>query len=207
MVRPPIPAAWVDDRNGAGRVFDGGWVRRGEGVVSEVRAPSAFRVEQAMAAAGAMRQSILADDPDLAADETALRDLLDGETDVYDVLRRMVRFVLDAESLADAAGERVEKLNARKARFQKRANLGRGAVLAMMDALGERKLPDAEFTVTLRDGTPGVFVTDEAAIPEQFVKVTRAPMKAEIGKALKAGQEVPGATLANGMPTLAIKAT
>jgi hypothetical protein len=174
---------------------------------NEVRAPSSFRVEQAMAAAGALRQSILADDPDLASDETALRDLLDGETDVYDVLRRMVRFVLDAESLADAAGERVEKLNARKARFQKRANLGRGAVLAMLDALGDKKFTDAEFVVTMRPGTPSVYVLDEDALPEQFVKVTRAPMKAEIGKALKAGQDVPGATIGNGIPTLAIKAT
>lgn len=160
-----------------------------------------------MAAAQAVRQAILQDDPDLAADETALRDLLDGGTDVYDVLRRMVRFVLDAESLAGAAKERAEKLAARKARFERRAQLGRGAVMAMMDALGERKFPDAEFVVTLRDGTPGVFVTDEAALPEQFVKVTRAPMKAEIGKALKEGRDVPGATLANSMPTLAIKAT
>jgi hypothetical protein len=178
---------------------------REDRAVSEIRAPSAYRIEQAMAAAQSVRQAILAEDPDLATDETALRDLLDGETDVYDVLRRMVRFVLDAESLAAAAGDRAEKLSARKARFQKRAQIGRGAVMAMMDALGEQKLPDAEFTVTLRQGVPGVYITDETALPDAFVKVTRAPMKAEIGNALKAGEHIPGAELANGMPQLTIR--
>jgi hypothetical protein len=173
--------------------------------MKESRAPSAFHIEQAMSAAQAVRQAILQDDPDLAADETALRDLLDGETDVYDVLRRMVRFVLDSEALAGAAKERIEKLSERKARFEKRAQAGRGAVLAMMDALGDRKITDAEFTVSLRDGHAAVFITDEAALPEQFVKVTRAPMKTEIGKALKAGEEVAGAVLANGMPQLTIR--
>ncbi len=175
--------------------------------VSGERAPSGYRVEQAMSAAQAVRQAILQDDPDLASDEAAMRDLLDGETDVYDVLRRMVRFVLDAESLAAAAKDRAEKLTARKARYEKRAQLGRGAVLAMLDALGDRRFTDAEFTVTLRPGTQGVWVVDENSLPDAFVKVTRAPEKAKIAAALKAGDKVPGAELGNGMPTIAIKAT
>ena len=175
--------------------------------MSEVTAPSAFRVEQAMSAAQAVRHHILQSDPDLASDETALRELLDAETDVYAVLRRMVRFALDSDSLAKAAGERADNLKARQGRYKRRCEMARGAVLAMMDALGEKRFPDAEFTVTIRPGTPGVYITDEDALPDSYIKIERTPLKADIGAALKQGEIIPGAELANGMPTLQIKAT
>ena len=176
--------------------------------MSEKRSPpSAFRIEQAMAAADAVRHAILADDPDFASDETALRDLLDGETDAYDMLRRMVRFALDSDAQADAADARAKAISARKARFERRAQSARGAILAMMDALGEVKFSDPEFTVTMRAPVAGVMIIDETALPAQFVKTTAMPMKKDIAAALKSGLEVPGAVLANGMPSIIIKGT
>lgn len=167
-------------------------------------APSGFRIEQAMAAAQALRHHIQTADPELAADETALRDLLAEETDVYEVLRRLVRFAIESESLEEAAGKRASNLSARKARYGRRADMARGAILGMMDALGEKTLRDAEFTVTLRPGTAGVVITDETALPDEYVKISRSVNKAAVKDALKVGP-VPGAEMQNGMPQITIR--
>ena len=160
-----------------------------------------------MSVAHAVRARLLQDDPDLASDETALWDTLDGETDVFDLIRRLARFTLDAEATAAAAKERADNINARRQRYERRAHHARQAMFGMLDALGETKLEDAEFTVSLRVGRPSVIITDEAELPEPFVKVTRSPDKTAIAAALKAGGAVPGAEMANGMPTLTLKST
>ena len=168
-------------------------------------APSGFRIEQAMAVAGALKQRLLQDDPDLAADETILRDTLDGETDVYDLMRRLARFVLEAEAMEAAAKARATAIAGRQKRYAARAQAGRGALFGMMDALGEKTLTDPEFTASIKAGRASVFVTDESALPDDYVNVTRVPNKTAIADALKAGTDIPGAELGNGMPTLQIK--
>ena len=167
--------------------------------------PSGWRIEQAMSIADAVKRRLLADDPDLAADETMLRDMLDGETDAFDLMRRMVRFALDASSLADAADARATDLIARRDRFTRRAETARAAVFGMLDALGETKLTDAEFTATISAGRQGLVLTDEAALPDRLMRVTRSPDRAAIAAALKAGLAVSGAEISNGSPTLTIR--
>lgn len=167
--------------------------------------PSGYRIEQALGIADALRRRLLADDPDLAADETALRDTLDGQTDVYDLVRRLIRFSLEAGALADAARDRADALAKRKARFERRAEAARGAAFGMLDALGETKLSDAEFTLSIGQGRPAVIVTDESLLPSEFVRITRAPDKAAIAEALKSGVTVPGAEMTNGTPTLTVR--
>ena len=168
-------------------------------------APSAYRVEQAMAAAQAFRHQ-LAQDGELAADEATLKNALDAETDVRALMVRLARFVIDAESMGKAAAERISAINARKQRFGRRADNARGTLLAMMEALGEKTLPDAEFTVTVKAGGKSVYITDETALPEAYVRTTRTPDKAAIKAALAVG-DVPGAYLGNNPPTIQIKAT
>ncbi|HQT38915.1 MAG TPA: siphovirus Gp157 family protein [Acidocella sp.] len=169
--------------------------------------PSAYRIEQAMSVALALRDRLLADDPDLAADERVLRDTLDGETEIYDVMRRLARFALESQAQCDVAMKRVDNLTERADRFKRRADRARAALFAIMDALGERKLIDAEFTVSVRPGTPSVQITDETLIPDAFMITTRKPNKAAIAAALKADQPVAGAELSNAASYLAIKST
>ena len=168
-------------------------------------APSPFRVEQAMASAQAFMAQIAQNDPELAADEAAMSALLTEHTDVNEIMRRLARFVLEADGQARVAKDRADNLSARAARFTRRKDSARGTLLAMMDALGLRNIKDPEFSVTLRPGTPGVVITDETALPDAFVRVTRQPDKAAIKDALNAGTDVPGAALANGMPSITLR--
>ena len=62
--------------------------------------------------------------------------------------------------------------------------------------LSRVELPD--LTASMARGTPQVVITDEAALPDAYLRVVpeqRAPDKAAILAALKAGFDVPGCTL------------
>ena len=167
-----------------------------------MNAPSAYRVEQAMACAAsfsaALRQEIGEDDHD------RLLLALDSETDAIDLLRRVVRASLEADAQADAADARIRDLTARRERFRARKEAARGLAFAMLDALGLSRLDDPEFTVSIGKSRQKVVVTDEATLPEAFWRVSRAPDMATVNAALKVGP-VPGVEMANGMPSLTIR--
>ena len=60
---------------------------------------------------------------------------------------------------------------------------------------------------SIRTGQPKVIVTDETAIPEACVRITRKPNLTVIKGMIEIGVPVPGATLSNAEPTLAMSKT
>jgi hypothetical protein len=162
--------------------------------------PHPAAVERAMSAAMSLIQS-LGDD---AEDEAILMSSLEGETDVIEVARRLIRAALDLEAMEKAASARVDDLNARANRFAARAQAARETVKQMLDALNLSKLTDPEFTVSLRTGPPKVIVTDEQQLPAELFRVRRSPDLTAIGRALDAGP-VNGATRSNGSLVLSVR--
>lgn len=169
-------------------------------------APSPFRLEQAMSVLMSVRSRLLEDDPDLADDERLMADMLEGETgDAMEVLHRMVRASMHAKSMAEAAKQRAADIAARAERYARRDAALRGGVFAAMDALGLRKLEAEDFTAGISAGTPSVVIADETALPDEFMRVEKAPNKTAISAALKGGATVPGAFLSNGLPRLSVR--
>lgn len=164
---------------------------------------SVYQLEQAMAALISARARLIDEDPELARDEAALTGCLQGEG--LDLLDNVLRASIHARGMAEAAETLAKAINARRDRYKARAEALRQAAFAAMDALGmtRRELPD--MTVTIAAGKPGVVITDEALIPDDLIRVTRAPDRTAIRAALDQGAEVPGATLANGLPTMTVR--
>ena len=109
--------------------------------MNEIRPPSGYRVEQAMAAWASARARLLADDSGLDQDEAALTELLgDAEGDVEDVLARLLRAARDAEAMAESAAGLIEDMQARKTRFARRNEAFRATAFAILDALGRSKI-------------------------------------------------------------------
>ena len=159
-----------------------------------------------MAALMAVRSRLLADDPEIEHDERLLADMLEGEGgDAMDVLDRVLRASLHAKDMAQAAKDRAAEMEQRAARYVRRAEALRGAAFAALDALGikRRELPD--LTASIAVGRPTVVVEDDAALPDQFNRVRREPDKTALMQALKSGEQVPGATLSNGTPSLQVR--
>ncbi len=160
-----------------------------------------WRLTSALTALYAGASRLREEDPDA---EIELGDL-DAAEDVESAARALIRAIQQADDMAGMAKKRADELTTRVKRFQDRSARYRGLLLSTFDAMGWKKREWPEATVTLRAGNPGVVVTDEAAIPEEYVRVTRSPDKPAIGADLKAGVVIPGAALANGMPSLQIR--
>jgi hypothetical protein len=150
--------------------------------------------------------SLDAQDPAIRDDAALFLDMLDAEGgDAVDLLRAALRTSLEAEAQAAACKIRAAQLAERQHRHEARAAALAAAVHQAMRDLGIPHLRDAEFTASRRDGVVRVEVSDASLLPGAFVRTKHEPDKAALLAALKAGQTIPGAILAQGDETLTVK--
>ena len=165
---------------------------------------SAWKIEQAMAAWHSFRSRLIDGDPNL--DEGSLRELLgEAEGTIEDILTRLLRAARSAKLMAEAAGQQIEDLTARKDRFDGRDKSARLAAMAIMEAMGWKKHEMPDITASIRAGQPGVVITDLERIPDIYIENVRKPDRATIRSVLKSGGTVDGAELSNGLPSLSLK--
>jgi hypothetical protein len=143
--------------------------------------------------------------PELAEDEVLRSDMIEAETPAFDFLSKIVRNIGAAEALQYATAAYIKELQARKDRFERREYALRGFLLKVLHSaqLSKAELPEA--TVTIRAGTPKVVIVNEDELPQEYLRVKYEPDKTRIKEALMLKQEVPGATLSNAEPVVAIK--
>ena len=99
--------------------------------------------------------------PELADDEVLRHDMLEGSTDLFDGLSRLVRQIGETEALAAGNADYVMALKARNARLERRTEAFRRLIFKLMEAASLRKAELASATLSIRAGTPKVVVTDE----------------------------------------------
>lgn len=144
--------------------------------------------------------------PDLAEDDDALFDTVDGEVDLDRAIERTLRHRADDLAFVVALKQRMADMKARADRFEHRAEARKAAVLTAMELTGRRRMKLPEFTLTVGETRQQVVITDEDALADEFVRTTQSPDKTAIKAALDAGQEVAGAVLSNGgAPTLTVR--
>ncbi|SPL63073.1 hypothetical protein OHAE_3005 [Ochrobactrum soli] len=144
--------------------------------------------------------------PELAEDEELRADTIEGETDAYRVLGKIVAIERDANSMVLAIGERAKELAARKDRYTRRKDAMRALLLRLLKAANLNKVSLPEATVSIGKGRAGVEIVDEALLPDNVVKLKREPDKTAIKAALDAGEDVPGAVLREGQPSVTVRA-
>ena len=176
-----------------------------------VRAPSAWALERAMSIAMQAIATISEADPD--TDEAAFLAIVrDAGVDVHGLMLRLCLAADEDGTNAEACKKREADTAARRQRFSRHEEAKRAAIFGILQALPEL-FPDGKFKHALADasirrGKDGIIVTDEAKLPDRFVKTEKTPMKAEIAEAiLKDGEIVPGAEKRNGSPYLHLKTT
>jgi hypothetical protein len=152
-----------------------------------------------------LREQLIAIHPDMATDEDLLFDALDGQSDVPDQLRTILRHGLEAEIFADALTRHIDLLRQRQARFKQLGGVCRQTVKDAMDALGITRLTAPDFTASIQKGRPRVVVSEIDDLPEEYVRTTTEPNLAAIADALKAGNDVPGASWSNAAPIIVIR--
>jgi hypothetical protein len=139
-------------------------------------------------------------------DDQAFVDTLDGETDVVEAARKVVRWLNEQAAQAQANEGLAAIYNARAKLFDGRVESARTALLQFMQETGAKTLPLPEATLTLAAGSRKVVGDlDPATLPDRFVRIKREADKTAIKQALEKGEFVPGASLSNATPTLQIR--
>jgi hypothetical protein len=139
--------------------------------VNRKAAPDVRRsLENEMAAAVALKhqlQKIFGEDADL----DLLRDTIEGETDLVEILDRVLEQM--ARDAADVAG--IDKfaatMEARKKRLQDRAGIMKTMLLNLLDVLSSSRLERPLALIFTRANPAKAVVKDEALIPSPFFKV------------------------------------
>jgi hypothetical protein len=151
-----------------------------------------------------LRRRLVEAYPDL--DDQTLADTLEGATNFKEALIVVIRSALEDEMLADALKTRIDTMRERLTRFEARSANKRLAALEAMEAVGLRKVSEADFTASVRLGPPSVAISAEQELPVEFLVPQPAkPDRRAILAALTNGSFVPGAELAQPKVSLSIR--
>lgn len=120
---------------------------------------------------------------------------------------RFCAFLAHLEGQEELCKAEEERIAARRRRFSNMRERLEGYAISTMENLGVRKLEGKTATLSLRLKPPSVVILNPAEIPERFMveKITRSEDRNAIKAAIKAGEDVPGATLAIGGNSLVRK--
>jgi hypothetical protein len=153
-------------------------------------------------AAKALRESIAA----LDGDDALLTDMVEGETQLFEALDRLLRRIADNRAVVEGIAAEEARLGERRRRYEKRVQDDRSLIEQAMMIADLPKLERPTATLSLAKRQPSAIIDTEADIPAEFWK-TPAPAldKKALLAALKDGRDVPGATLSNAAPSLTIR--
>lgn len=149
--------------------------------------------------------SLLAQYPEMAEDDVLRADMLEGATDIDGVLSRLVDLEREAKAMAGAIKERIGDLTERKARYERQQEAWRKLILHIMEYADQRKVTLPEATLSIMHRAPAPIIADEAALPDECVKLVRTPDKATIKAWCEAGNVPDGVVMSNGSTSLTIR--
>jgi hypothetical protein len=143
--------------------------------------------------------------PDLELDEQLKLSTLEGETELNEIVSLLLAENEDDEGNIDQIKAQIETRRERIARFERRIETRRNAIVSLMDTAMLTKLPLAEATVSLRTLKASPKVTDEEAVPDDYCKFVRKPDMEKIRAAFERGQPISGVTITNGGSSLSVR--
>lgn len=140
-----------------------------------------------------------------ADDEALYLDTLEGETDLFEIVRHLLGEIEEDDGAQLALKEQIGARQERKARAEHRNEVRRTALTQLLEAAGLDKLVLPEATLSVRRVPPKPTVTDEAALPDSLCRLKRTPDMAAIKAEVEGGRAVPGVSLDNGGTALTIR--
>lgn len=148
---------------------------------------------------------LLAEYPELEADEELRADAIEGETDAHKIISRALEQRQEAETLAGAIKARVVDLSARQSRFERKSEAMKQLIRTIMRAGNLQKLTLPEATLSITSPRQTVGIEDLEQLPQGYFKTVRQADKTAIKSALELGEEIPGAYLVTGTPGLMVR--
>jgi len=118
-----------------------------------------------------MLRDTLGEEPD----EQLLLDSLEGETDLFELVSRILNRIELEEGNRDALTKQMDDRKIRRDRCDGRIKGYREGIMALMESAGIDKLPLPEASLSLRTLPASLKVNDPAAVPEGFAVAKPVP--------------------------------
>lgn len=167
-------------------------------------------LQREIEAARAIREQIAA----LAqGDEDFARDVIEGETNIRELISSLVANEAEDDALVGAIGGLISGLQVRKKRVEARIEYRRAMIANGLNIAGLPKLETAGGTVSIKAVAPKLIVSDESAVPAKYwtagaptldKKALLADLKAQADGGGPIGP-IDGASLSNGGQTIQIR--
>lgn len=132
--------------------------------------------------------------------------IVDLQFEVHETVVDAIKAARNIEAQKSGIDAEIERLKARSSALGNKVSAIKSSVIRLMTETETDKINDALFTVTSCKSRETVLVTDTDLIPDEYkkVKTVISDSKTDIFKALKAGEQVPGAELVRGANYLKI---
>lgn len=137
-----------------------------------------------------------------------IADTLDSiEWELEAKIEQILAVCKNESAYADALREESKRLAERARLSENRVARLKEYVARSLETAGKKSITAGIHEVTVREPSRSVEITDSVALPPQFVEyeTTIKADKLAIKKFIEAGQEVPGAIIKVGKPSLIIK--
>lgn len=139
-------------------------------------------------------------------DEELIATAVEGETDLIETISGAVDRIEELKAHREAIETRIKDLSIRRDRFEDQEARIKAAIHVAMGQSEMRKIELAQATLSLRAIPPKAEITDEALVPSKFWKSQDPKLdKKAVLDALKAKEDVPGASLSNGGETISVR--
>jgi hypothetical protein len=147
----------------------------------------------------------LAFEYDLLPEDQCLVDTIDGLTDLNEQVAALVRDAVRISAMADALKLIIADNQARKQRFEAKAERLRALALWALTEANITRVDAPDMTISKSQGRPAVVIPDESFVPDYMCVIKRQPNKAAIRELLTNNEFVPYATLSNVVPILKVR--
>lgn len=124
-------------------------------------------------------------------DERGWLDLIEGETDAFELVRKLLDRIEAEEGARDALTEQMEARKLRRDRCDARIKAQRDAIMAVLGCAGLDKLQLPEATLSMRKIGASLKVNDPAAVPEEYCTFKPTPNMDAIKSAFAPGGDLP----------------
>jgi phage host-nuclease inhibitor protein Gam len=158
--------------------------------------------------AGIVEQEVrrlLSEYPDIAGDHELKVDMLEGETELLTIIEKLVIAERENQAMATSCNSLIEKYSERKQKFMQRKEYNRRLIQRLLEAADVKSVDVPAGRISVVNSPKSVIITDETAIPDEFMRVKREPNKSALKEALEQGKTIAGATLSNGGNKLQIR--
>jgi hypothetical protein len=138
-------------------------------------------------------------------DNQCFWDTLDGETDIMWIVGKLLEDYNETNAHLLAIDELLKTYKARQERMKYKKDSIKRSLQKVLYSTNQKNIPHALGTISRKDGAKTVVIDNIDQLPDEYIKVEKAPIKNVIKQKLSEGDQIDGARIEIGNPTVSIR--